>query len=169
MVCLNATDCFYYHCLKKLSPRNWQLLLESIFNPSATQRGPGPVSVNIEPQAHPSGPTSVNLISSVHKTLEKPVLKYFCPVLSASACAFYLKGAESFHTLPVGWKTLQIPGKLEFCKMIAVEAERFLEVLCLRFHKSLTVNLWLFFPVRLLPPCVPSLTNPVRSYASIFQ
>uniref|UniRef100_A0A3P9CX86 SPRY-associated domain-containing protein n=1 Tax=Maylandia zebra TaxID=106582 RepID=A0A3P9CX86_9CICH len=31
----------------------------------------------IQPRAHPSGPSRLTLISSVHKTLEKPVLRYF--------------------------------------------------------------------------------------------
>lgn len=96
------TECcrhFLYHCLKKVSSKNWQCIWEFIFSPCATRKGqtssslitaahivmpPSPCCrltwtcalgpLVSQPQAQLSGPSRVTLISSVHKTLKNQSL-----------------------------------------------------------------------------------------------
>ena len=101
----------------------------------------------IQPGAHPSGPSKVTLISSVHKIFEKSVFRYFlAQSWRFNLCVLFSGGQVSaFLTLAMSLSTehlvlLGTPGRLQFSNMTALEDNGFLVASRLNLLKSLAVN-----------------------------
>ena len=145
---------FSVHLQPEKSPTSSSLIIPAHTSPLSTllnlTRSGALCPLLIQPRAHPSGPSRVSLISSVHKTFEKSAFRYFLAQYWCFSLSVFSGGRVSvFLTLAMSQSTehlvlLGTPGRMHLWNMTELEDNVVLVASCLIVLKSLAVNLCLF-------------------------